>query len=220
MPGEFIILERGQSLQRCYRNQLCKVVNSHGVIFFGMAHDDLKIADIVYITEGRQIFRHDNHFLQDPRLREMPYIWSVPEEPINHVMGHHPDTIIYDELDSIFVPPKKIKWAMLKVLEKKCWHCVHWREIPDDKRSYENYYFNCEINPSVIHTGNTQTSTVTWNVTSKVIEKESRYYVGEFLQEISSVDKCPCFSESQDYKDWKEEHPSSSIRVSHEKILL
>jgi hypothetical protein len=134
-----------------------------------------------------------------------------------HELGHPPSTLQQAMWIREYLQPKYIKWNMMKVLDHKCWTCQHFtdkiitRAYGGDKLS-----FICQLSNQVEYDKDNLTFPiyVHWIHIQKdqAVESKEQYFFYNYVGTNFLLDECPCFSESQEYHDWKEQQPILKIK--------
>lgn len=108
---------------------------------------------------------------------------------------------------------KPIQWDMLKILDHKCWKCQHW-----NFGSYNNYQCNLNHHHNWYGSNWVFPRKVTWNTihSKDIIQKENIVLFAECqtTEQEYNIEECPCYTESQDYHDWKAQQPFFKVKSS------
>lgn len=114
---------------------------------------------------------------------------------------------------------KPIQWDMMKILDHKCWKCQHWLE-----HSFYNNFYQCSLNGGNNYNPRDHIfpERVIWaqlHSMNAILQKEVFLFnINRTSEQEYLIDECPCYTESQEYHDWKAQQ--SFFKVQHSQISL
>lgn len=110
---------------------------------------------------------------------------------------------------------KPIQWDMMKILDHKCWKCQHWLE-----HSFYNNFYQCSLNGGNNYNPRDHIfpERVIWaqlHSMNAILQKEVFLFnINRTSEQEYLIDECPCYTESQEYHDWKEQQTFLKVKGS------
>lgn len=163
--------------------------------------------------------------VQDQRDQVATALDNLPFKYKERLDQNLPTHSLYEaEWRKQYLTPKPIKWDMLKILDQNCWQCHHYQELCyiEDPKTHNMVALSYSCEKASNEFDPFSTIYFPMRVTWDSVEQQDCYEIGSTrfynpnstTKKMYNINECPCFTESQEYHDWKQQQVFLKVNQS------